>query len=439
MRSPSSIERIRRASDAALLVATLLIANRWTWLCVFEINKPLFWCQYGTPVSELAVYLGLAGIVLLLLWRAPLGTTWLGLWKGNMVLVLFLALCAASVFWSIAPVSTVYRFLVVLLSAIVASYLGLRLTQLQWIRFLTWFFAAAILISYILVGLLPGAAIMHAIGLDGSWRGVFSHRNYAGSILAYGAGVLLLSLLSHRRALARVIIGALLALDIILIYFTRSATGAILLLVLLVTVSIGAAWQRYRSHLRTPHYAALGTTLLLAGLLVAVFRNKIFALLGRSSTLTGRIPLWGYLVERVMDQNPWLGYGLWTVWRFQNFRREAQAAVGWPIEVIDAHNGYVDVLLFLGVIGLGLLVATLARALWQSVAHTVMARTVDSLWPAFTLVYVIVANITISFFFQFETFHWVLLVASIFVVTSAGERLAASSAVGDAETAAINA
>jgi O-antigen ligase len=119
----------------------------------------------------------------------------------------------------------------------------------------------------------------------------------------------------------------------------------------------------------------------------------------------------------VLHHNPWLGYGLWTVWRFQNFRREAQAAVGWPIEVIDAHNGFMDVLLFLGFVGLVMLLAVIARALWCAVADAVRGASVDSLWPLLTVGYVVTANLTISFFFQFESFHWFLLVAVMFAAS----------------------
>jgi O-antigen ligase len=88
--------------------------------------------------------------------------------------------------------------------------------------------------------------------------------------------------------------------------------------------------------------------------------------------------------------------------------------LGWPFQVINGHNGFVDVFTYLGVIGLALFSVLTVQMLWRALSYAVKARSKEALWVVLTAVYVVLANLTISFFFQFETFHWILLVLVLF-------------------------
>jgi hypothetical protein len=120
--------------EVLVVVSTLLVANRFTWLCAFEIHRPVYWCEYGTFSDELLVYLALAVIVLVLLARSPLRGTWIAAWRRNALIIAFVAWCGASALWSVSPVHTAYRFLVVVCGTVVASNLGVRHRAAGWIR-----------------------------------------------------------------------------------------------------------------------------------------------------------------------------------------------------------------------------------------------------------------------------------------------------------------
>lgn len=66
------------------------------------------------------------------------------------------------------------------------------------------------------------------------------------------------------------------------------------------------------------------------------------ALVGRNSTLTGRTEVWATLLP-AMKQKPLLGYGFGSFWT--DARRELY-------QIPSAHNGYLDILLELGEVGL---------------------------------------------------------------------------------------
>jgi exopolysaccharide production protein ExoQ len=89
------------------------------------------------------------------------------------------------------------------------------------------------------------------------------------------------------------------------------------------------------------------------------FRDAL--LLGRaeeSDTLSGRAFIWPAVLYYI-GKRPWLGYG------YESFWNPGQIDVishdlGWGLR--EAHNGYLDVLLSLGIVGLAIAVMTLLAA-----------------------------------------------------------------------------
>ncbi len=86
---------------------------------------------------------------------------------------------------------------------------------------------------------------------------------------------------------------------------------------------------------------------------------------GKSSTLTGRTDLWASLIEAVGERWPF-GYGYQSFWtdsgRVTSVYRDSGVQLG------SAHNGYLDVALSLGVVGLILTMFLLGRGLIRRTA-----------------------------------------------------------------------
>ncbi len=406
--------------EGLIVGATLLIANRFTWLCVFEIHRPVYWCEYGTFADELVVYVVLVVAALALLRRSPLRGAWQAAWRRNPLLIAFVGWCLASVAWSVSPVHTLYRSILTLCATVVASYLGIRYQSTSWIRILAWFAAATVILSFVLVWLHPQAAIMSTSSLVGAWRGVFAQRNLTGSILAYGASVLALAAVLEKRTRVRLILWCLVVASMVFVYFTGSATGMIVLVILGACLGTLLAWIRLRPRLHPIHYGVAALFLLVVIWLGLAHTTELLQLLGKSSTLTGRVPLWNFVIS-IAERRPVLGYGLWTLWRFGLFRSLAAHEARWPSPIGDSHNGFLDVLLYLGGIGLALFLAFAAQTGWRALIRLRASGSPRAIWPVLTVLYVLIANLTISFVLNRESFHWVLLVVAMFVV-SAEER-----------------
>ena len=134
-----------------------------------------------------------------------------------------------------------------------------------------------------------------------------------------------------------------------------------------VSAFLGLLWLRRRkAAVPLPAVMALVTLLIgfglsapfLGGSNVAAFSSS----LGRDDTLTGRTDTWAELVPVVMSR-PLLGCGFGSFWT--TARRDFY-------EMSHGHNGYLDVLLELGFVGLGFYVAWLfasARRLHRTLSQ----------------------------------------------------------------------
>jgi O-antigen ligase len=94
---------------------------------------------------------------------------------------------------------------------------------------------------------------------------------------------------------------------------------------------------------------------------VMVFPDALLETLGKDPTLTGRTELWEYVIGFISER-PLLGWGLTAFWSTANpLADEVSAALGWTVP--EAHNGLLELLLEVGVVGTALFVALWARNL----------------------------------------------------------------------------
>jgi exopolysaccharide production protein ExoQ len=128
------------------------------------------------------------------------------------------------------------------------------------------------------------------------------------------------------------------------------------------------------------------------------------SLLGRNSTLTGRTDLWVGLLPEAAQQ-PILGYGFSSFW---TPTRHAAHIVG------EAHNGYLEVLLGLGVVGLvftlTFLLATLVKA----------AKALDSdfEWASLCICFILMASLHNFSESSFDSFGRHLMTMILFLGVS---------------------
>ena len=192
---------------------------------------------------------------------------------------------------------------------------------------------------------LPSIGRETALGYENAMRGVFSQKNPMTECMLLGLTCVAYGVVTTRR-LTWGAAGSL-ALMLLCILLGRSASS--LGVAVLMLFAAGLMFLR-------PYPVLRGGLLLFAGWIVlaivsvlVIAPEALLGAMGRDATLTGRIPLWGMVITEIAHQ-PLLGHGYAGFWIEDS--RDVQyiwKSIGWAAP--DAHSGYLDVALQLGLLG----------------------------------------------------------------------------------------
>jgi exopolysaccharide production protein ExoQ len=284
-------------------------------------------------------------------WRAVLRAPWL---------ILLALLAIASALWSIDPELSFRRGVALLATTMMGVYLAARFDWLTALRLLgaVWFVLMAA--SFIAGIVAPGFARMSEVHV-GAWMGGWSEKNALGGHAARAA--LLLAFLAWRDPLHRRwwIGGAIIALALVI--FSRSATA-------LLGAGLGlgvlfAAWWMLKGKLWS--LALVWSGVSIGGLAILAYLTMpdvVLGLLGKDETLTGRTDIWASLGDAI-EKKPVLGYGYLAFWGLDSEPRYwLERAVDWNAP--SGHNGWLDLAISLGIVGVVIYAVDLAVSLWRA-------------------------------------------------------------------------
>jgi O-antigen ligase len=197
-----------------------------------------------------------------------------------------------------------------------------------------------------------------------------------------------------------------------MIYKSGSVAAWISTLILILLSLLIAGWVWWGKNLKRHHYYLFFGAFLLIVVLVVINLDYLLGLFGRSTSLTGRIPMWGYLFEHAVSQRPVLGFGYGAFWNLQGFREQMTAAMHFSLQVTQSDNGFMEILLHLGFVGLALMISLLILGLVRGTRYFLARRTLVSALPILILVFAILANTTVSMLLESDVFVWAVLVTS---------------------------
>jgi exopolysaccharide production protein ExoQ len=270
------------------------------------------------------------------------------------------AIAFISLLWSQNRGHTLADAINLALSTLFAVYLYGRYPNKRLLSFLV--FAAGITLLMCVASVI----VTPSVGIDSfqqdAWRGVFGQRNNCAVVCVL---FLLVSLHYQSRTLTeRMVRGGVLVVSSVFILMSGSRTGWLLAgLTLALTFGLRLI-QRMGSLDRI--VLLVGLTLPFAILigLVALNFNQALALIGKDPTLTQRTVIWSEVIPSIAER-PFQGYGYSAFWMGLNGESErAVLATGWMEG--QAQDGYLDVLLGLGVVGFVPLCWMFCRGLVQA-------------------------------------------------------------------------
>lgn len=411
--------------DGFIVGLVFLLANLRA--LIFFFLFPDISVLLGPAWIEIFLWLILALAAFLVLKRENQFEEYSRLWKRNPLLILFVVLAFVSAAWSLGLTVTLFRALEFLFATLLAAYIGFRHRPERLMEALFWFGAILFILSIALAFGAPKTGTMYWAPFNGVWRGVYWHRNHLASITALLSAIYLCRMFVafENRNSKAVLDGFFYLISLAVLYFARSATGYIVFMVLNGFVLCAWIWLKISHRLQRWHYIATFGIAALTLILVLTNLNFVFGLFNRTSALSGRTPLWNYLLSGVVVQHPWLGHGFGAFWTIEALRVDVMQKAAWTSQPLIGDNGFLDILIHLGIIGLLLFLGILIVAGVRSVRFAITQKTLPAFFPLLVMLYAFFGNLSFSLFAETEVFVWFLIAAVLFMTTSSSSRPAA--------------
>lgn len=270
---------------------------------------------------------------------------------GNARFNKFIPLLAASfllvsAFWSVDPrlslsQGTAYFFVVIGAIGIALSLDGDELMDL-----LSWTCALSAVASLLWQFVLFPAPAFN--GVEPDFAGIFSQKNVLGLVMVGGVLAALHSVRIREKGRLRYI--CIIALCATVAFLSKSSTSVVAIAALLCFDFLG------RLYFRGGSYRAISIFFLIVCLLTLIFFSMndalILELLGKDATLTGRTLIWSYAIDNIYEK-PLIGWGYAAFWVPANpAAAQIAEAINWTSP--NAHNGLLEFLLDIGVLGTSL-------------------------------------------------------------------------------------
>ena len=346
------------------------------WLFISLSRNVSDWLRYssggggdpyleGSPLDRTVLTLVLALGVIVLLGRAQRAAMYL---RSNLPIMLFFLYCGISVLWSDFPDVAFKRWFRALADIVMVLIV---LTDPDWPvafrRLLTRLGFVLAPISILFIRYFPQYGRAYSRAGIPQWTGVATDKNALGVLsLFFGLAAILRFLQiygeeGNRKTRPLIAQGALIAMTFYLLWEANSATAfsCFFLAGVPMVLTYLYRWARRPAFVHLMVIAALGIsfTALFLDVGSGMLKN-----LGRNSTLTGRTAIWHAVSGLV--QNPVIGTGYESFWigpRLVKVERLIEQNLN------QAHNGYIEIYLNLGWVGIALLAVVLINAYFRAV------------------------------------------------------------------------
>ena len=209
-----------------------------------------------------------------------------------------------------------------------------------------------LLLCYLGVVFIPENAIHQATDFlepehAGSWRGVFPHKNQAGSMMVVFFFIGLFVARVRSRGL-----GVLIAVAaLIFLALTRSKTPIVLFPATMVIAAIVANVRRPFVGAAIAVSVSIVLNLLTVGSVYFEPIHQVLDTVMSDASFTGRTDIWKFALDHLAAR-PITGYGFGAFWGTDQIVFGPNESMNWATAATDAHNGYLNIAITTGLPGL---------------------------------------------------------------------------------------
>lgn len=351
---------------------------------------------------------GMSSILICVFWKSTIITV-----SRNILICILTALAFLSFIWSESPYFTLFNARDVWMMTSFGLYFATRFSLKEQVQLVAFTLFLGIIISTIFALGYPEMGIHGADEIEhlGAWKGVYGHKNSLGSMMVLSS--LTFFLLPKENSNLYKWAGFI--FSVILMVLSTSKTSLVIsfLLILIINLYKNFRWQGKISVI----FTNIGILILgCLAVLVLTYWIELLTGLGRDPSLTGRTPLWGYALIRLMER-PLLGYGRGAFWAPNSqYAAEIGQAIspGWIPPY--AHNGFIDLALDVGLIGLSLFLISYFRVFFRALKQAYATKNPEKLWSLIYLIFLAMNNVTESVLLYGANLYWVLFITVVFTL-----------------------
>lgn len=362
--------------------------------------------NYSTLLLVYKVIYVITFALLILRWRRVLLIL-----AEDKLISLIIIFAVASVLWSFDPQITIFRSIALVGTSLFGLYFATRYSLEDQLHNLAIAFGIVIFFSFITAILIPKYGVMTGVHA-GAWRGIYIHKNVLGKMMALSSSIFLIRANKNNYKTANYL-GLFLSISLLVLSKSSSSIGTFFFLYIIFLILRVFRWKY---ELMIPALLAILLVGMSGFLFLTENMDSLLISAGKDPSLTGRTDLWVWALDDI-GKRPWLGYGYGAFW--QDFSSKAaliRYAAGW--QVPSAHNGLLDLLLDLGILGVFILTLGIFRTTIQSFFLLRNTTSATYIWPLLFVINMILANMTETTLMVRNDLFWVIFIAISFSVLS---------------------
>ncbi len=324
-------------------------------------------------------------------------------------LTIFIVICLISAIWSDYSILSIKRSFqllttyITILNVILNARLSSMITVLK-----------VVSILYIVITYYSGFLIPQAIDSEfGTWRGIEITKNLLGhsALMIFALTLFFHQETRNTKANILNIILSLLAAGMI---FLSSSSTNIIALALVLTILVMLYFDKVFQPIGIGRIISALSILFLTLLSIVTFifskefLSQMTGLLGKDPSFTGRDLIWGYIWNEI-QKKIFLGYGFGTYWIMGTSVIDRFVFnVGWKVN--EAHNGYLEIMLQVGLIGIASFISLLISFIYRMIKVNYKPAII-------VLISILVVNFSESFIFQPRSSSTLVFIFFYLIVT----------------------
>ena len=326
--------------------------------------------------------------------------------KLNPLIPAMFALAVCSALWSASAQITIQMSIQVSLCALFACYLSTRFTTEHLMQLLIFMGVTSALLSIFFALALPSYGVFQGYE-GGAWQGICDHKNTLGISMAF---LLTPVFFTDGYSRGRKLLYSAMLLFVIYKSQSRSAwfdTAGMILFV---------AWLSLARRIRVKELAPIVLSTAIIGVAAFVLGSHFWPMLttsvGKDPTMTGRSEIYTEVWRSILKR-PVLGYGFGAFWYAGNFESQRIGlAIRWP-NIGYAESGILDLALQTGLLGVGLLILMIGKAVGQGVRLLRSPQYSPKIGWFLTIIFLaLLTNIDAGWFMTLNTLDWVLVLVA---------------------------